>query len=186
MPTPFPRFDVAAFLETGGNPAAASPPRVPDPRTPGTPTEHFRNFRSFRNNAASKQKRPTAPKAPPPAWLDEIELLRQMNPPAGVQPGQWPGLLFAVDVMSAVWLTKASVLGWSVVEVFGVQSGRTYPLSVEGGLVVEAARHDADVILITDTEAMLRRRDGSGTRVVRRASLPAEMVPIWQLPTGGK
>jgi len=50
---------------------------------------------------------------------------------------------------------------------------------MRGGLVVEMVRAEADIVVITATEAVLKRRDGTGSRYVYRDDLPEDMVPLW-------
>lgn len=115
----------------------------------------------------------------PAEWLEGVRKLKNRRIPAGFTREQWQHVIFETDVIVAGLAAQAAALGWSTADVFGVQA-HEYPLAVHGGLLVEAARVNADVIALTAECAVLRRRDGTGTRYIYRNDLPDDLVLIWE------
>jgi len=113
-----------------------------------------------------------------PVFAAGIERLKRMRRPTSFTAAEWSATLFEAEVIFTAWADRAAALGWTYLDLFGITPGFA-PFAYRGGLTIEAAREQADIIALTADSAVLRRRDGKGTRYVYRDDIPADLGPIW-------
>ncbi len=116
----------------------------------------------------------------PKEWLEAAETLLTMRIPHRVPTKDWDSVKFAVQTFSTSWAGQAAALNWTTLEIFGCRVGAG-PMEYSGGLIVEMAKHNGDLVALTAEEAVLRHRGGSGYSYIHKSSRPANMIPLWSI-----
>jgi hypothetical protein len=112
-------------------------------------------------------------------WVEGYVVLCAMSPPAGFSTSRWHGIVDAAGIFIDRWASQAAACSWSTLDIFGAHPARPNARFDAMGLVMLLNRGE-----ITDIDAMgadLLMTTGGCQRFYRRP-LPAETVPLWELP----
>ena len=162
--------------------AAPAPPPAPAPAVPVDPVEHLAPDipgAPLLNDPEERAAIIAEGAGVPRAWAEGYAALCAMPPPAGFWSDRWRRIVDATGAFLAGFGAEVAELGWSELDVFGVDSD------------APAARFDCMGLaaLLGATEVTAVDERGADTMVVatgarqrfRRRQLPPGTVPLWEL-----
>ena len=114
----------------------------------------------------------------PHDWRDGLARLRNANQPLCGGAGPWARLVADALELADAWAPQALALGWSAIDLFGVDPNGARRLD-RNGLV--ASLEGRKVVAVTSNAATLATRSGGLLRHYRRHK-PGS-VPIWSAET---
>lgn len=116
----------------------------------------------------------------PREWSEGLAKLCAMSPPEGLTLHRWEELQNDAGRFCDQWADRADALGWTVLDVFGVEPNVLSTRLSRMGLIWLLRR--GVVVAISDESATIRTASGATQRYYRGRT--DEGVPIWTLGTG--
>jgi hypothetical protein len=110
-------------------------------------------------------------------WAEGFDVLCTMPPPRGFSAGRWQHIVDAAGVFMERWADRATVCGWSTLDVFGCHPTRPDARFDCMGLVLLLDR--CSIAGLDEGGADLVTATGAGQRY-RRRPMP-DAMPIWRL-----
>ncbi len=115
------------------------------------------------------------------AWDDGVALLREHRPPIGADPAEWRRLVLDARKLNAHWGDDLRHLGWTAVEVFGVEPNPAHRRLDRLGLLSFISGGAVEAI---DADSVVTLHAGKDRLVYQRKLRSSGAVPIWQLVLG--
>lgn len=112
----------------------------------------------------------------PIEWRDGLTVLREATPPHRVATTTWKRLVADALALASGWAPHAAALGWSAVDLFGVDGGLVCRPG-RAGLV--ASMEGRKIVAITAVAATIQTPSGGAVRYYRHDLLGA--IPIWEV-----
>lgn len=110
--------------------------------------------------------------------------LTNMAPPAGVSPERWAVLVADAGNFLDRWAAQAARLGWSTLDLFGVNTVKPFERLDAAGLV--RLLDGRPVMALTATEAVIQCSVGERQSYQRKPAgeMAARRCALWQLAAG--
>jgi hypothetical protein len=115
------------------------------------------------------------------AWDDGVAMLREHRPPVGADPAEWRRLVMDARKLNAHWGDDLRHLGWTAVEVFGVEPNPAHRRLDRLGLLAFISGGAVEAI---DADSVVTLHAGKDRLVYQRKLRASGAVPIWQLASG--
>lgn len=116
----------------------------------------------------------------PRAWTDGFTKMCAVNQPGGFPALRWARIIDDTGHFIDRWAKQAHALGWSALDVFGVN--KDAPAARFDGRGLAVSLNGRQVVAITASTATVTASSGGTLKFLRRTTCgPDERVLVWQL-----